>query len=161
MAYTEERKEKIFNKIINLIVDEGKPVRQILKEKWAPSTSTFFDWLEEDEKKAKRYARACEIRADILFEEMHEIAFTPEIGETVEMNQKGGKNGKKEMRKIQGDMLGHRRLKVDTLKWQISKLNPKKYGDKLDVTSGGDKILSAEERAQKIRELKDKLNNNP
>ncbi|WP_278494925.1 hypothetical protein [Chryseobacterium arthrosphaerae] len=140
MAYTEERKDKVFNRIINAIANDGLPIRQILKEKWSPSPSTFFEWLEDDKSKAKRYARACEIRAEFLFEEMREIAFTPEIGETIEMTQKGGKDGKKEIKKIQGDMLGHRKLKVDTIKWQISKLYPKKYGDKLDLTSDGEKI---------------------
>lgn len=53
MAYTEERKKKVFEKIINCIVDKGMPIREVLKEKWAPSTSTFFLWLEEDEVKSK------------------------------------------------------------------------------------------------------------
>jgi len=33
-------------------------------------------------------------------------------------------------------MLGHRRLLIDTLKWNMSRMNAKRYGDKLDVTSG-------------------------
>ena len=37
-------------------------------------------------------------------------------------------------------MLGHRRLKADTLKWAMSKMFPKKFGDKVDVTSGGKEI---------------------
>jgi hypothetical protein len=32
------------------------------------------------------------------------------------------------------------RLKVDSRKWLLSKMMPKKYGDKLDVTSGGDRL---------------------
>jgi hypothetical protein len=32
------------------------------------------------------------------------------------------------------------RLKIDTFKWQLGKMKPKVYGEKLDVTSGGDKI---------------------
>ena len=32
------------------------------------------------------------------------------------------------------------RLRVDARKWALSKMNPKKYGDKVDVTSGGEKI---------------------
>ena len=35
------------------------------------------------------------------------------------------------------------RLRVDTRKWLMSKLKPKKYGEKLDLTSGGDKIPQA------------------
>lgn len=137
MAYTEERKEKVFRKIIDIIANEGRSVRDILKEKWAPSPSTFFQWLEDDEKKAKQYARACEIRADVLFDEMLSVAFTPEIGETLKVVQKGSN---KEIEKTKGDMLGHRRLKVDTIKWAISRISPKKYGERLDLTSKGAKI---------------------
>ncbi|WP_241287508.1 terminase small subunit-like protein [Chryseobacterium indologenes] len=137
MAYSEERKNKVFDKIINTIADKGKPIRTILQEKWSPSPSTFFEWLEEDDLKAKRYARACEIRADVLFDEMLHIAFTTEEGETLKMVQKGGK---KEMEMTKGDMLGHRKLKVDTIKWALSKMSPKKYGDKIDVTSDGEKV---------------------
>lgn len=137
MAYSEEKKDEVFNNIITQIADEGRPIRSILKDNGMPSTSTFFIWLEEDENKSKQYARACEIRADVLFDEMLNIAFTPEEGET-QRTTKRGENQETETTK--GDMLGHRRLKVDTLKWALSKMAPKKYGDKLDVTSDGDKV---------------------
>jgi hypothetical protein len=32
------------------------------------------------------------------------------------------------------------RLRTDTRRWVMSKMNPGRYGDKLDVTSGGDKL---------------------
>lgn len=34
------------------------------------------------------------------------------------------------------------RLRVDTRKWYLSKVLPKKFGEKMDVTSGGEKIES-------------------
>jgi hypothetical protein len=34
----------------------------------------------------------------------------------------------------------HKRLMIDARKWTASKLLPKKYGDKIDVTSGGKAI---------------------
>lgn len=140
MAYKKSEITQIFNRIIEEIVNEGKYIRDILKEDWSPSTQTFFIWL-DDEKKSKQYARACEIRAEILMEQMIHIAFTPEEGETVEMSQKGeGKKSVKEMKKTKGDMLGHRKLKVDTLKWVIAKSAPKKYGTKIDLTTQGEKI---------------------
>jgi hypothetical protein len=137
MAYTEENKEEIFNKIIAEIADEGTPVRTILKRKGMPSSSTFFIWLDEDDFKSKQYARACEMRAEVLFDQMLQIAFTPVEGETKKIVKKGKVQ---ETETTKGDMLGHRRLQVDTIKWSISKLAPKKYGDKMDVTTAGDKI---------------------
>ncbi|AZA73559.1 terminase small subunit-like protein [Chryseobacterium indoltheticum] len=159
MKYGKKQKEDIFDKIIDSIVEDGKPIRQILKEDWTPSTRIFFQWLDEDEEKVKRYARACEIRTDMLFDEMLMIASTTEEGETMKISQKGeGKKTVKEIEKTKGDMLGHRRLKVETIKWVIGKMNPKKYGAKLDITSGGEQILSAEERKKKIQELLAKAN---
>ena len=32
------------------------------------------------------------------------------------------------------------RIRIDTRKWIASKLKPKKYGDKVDVTTDGEKI---------------------
>lgn len=32
------------------------------------------------------------------------------------------------------------RLRVDTRKFLMAKMKPKKYGDKVDLTSGGEKI---------------------
>lgn len=44
------------------------------------------------------------------------------------------------------------RLALDARKWYLSKLLPKKYGDKLDVTSGGERI-NWSEKADAARRL--------
>jgi hypothetical protein len=50
------------------------------------------------------------------------------------------------------DMLGHRKLLIDTIIKQAQMLKPKTYGPKLDLTSGGEKIgLSAELEAARKR----------
>ena len=68
-----------------------------------------------------------------MFEEIIEIADTTEEG--VQIVEKS--NGIETHR---GDMTRHRQLKIDARKWVVSKMQPKKYGDKLDVTTDGDKI---------------------
>ena len=133
MAYTEEDKERIFNDIITEMADKGTPARTILLRKGMPSSSTFFAWLEDDSSKSKRYARACEFRADALFDELLDIVYNTEEGVTIKETDKGNEI-------TRGDMLGHRKLKADTLKWAISKLSPKKYGDKIDLTTDGEKL---------------------
>ena len=71
--YTELEKNNIFEIIIQEI-ENGKALRNVLKQDKMPSTQTFYKWLTEDEIKSKHYACACELRADILFEEILEIA---------------------------------------------------------------------------------------
>jgi hypothetical protein len=39
-------------------------------------------------------------------------------------------------------MLGHRRLQIDARKWMLGKLNPKKYGDKLEVDQNTNMTIS-------------------
>ena len=39
------------------------------------------------------------------------------------------------------DMIQHRRLQIDARKWVLAKMNPKKYGDKVDLTSDGEKLV--------------------
>jgi hypothetical protein len=128
MAYSEEKKNEVFEYICQQI-ETGRSLRSILKnDNDMPSSSTFFIWLTEDVLKSKRYELATDLRTDALFDEIVEIAYNTEQGITTKVNQKG------EFEETTGDMLGHRRLKIDALKWSLSKLNPKKYGDKTEVS---------------------------
>ena len=125
MAYDKEKIEIIFTQICEQI-EIGRSLRSILKEDDnMPSSSTFFIWLKEDALKSKRYELATDLRTDILFDEIIEIAYNVEEGTTTKETERG-------VEITTGDMLGHRRLKIDALKWSLSKLNPKKYGDKVE-----------------------------
>lgn len=139
--YTPKEKEEAFKSVCSRIV-AGEALSKILAEPNTPSTQTFYKWLNESEEMAKDYARATDIRADVLFERMMDIAATPDPGETVTTKTVTTKVGDKgrEVKKMKADRLGHRRLQVDTIKWAISKLKPKKYGDKLDITSDNEKL---------------------
>lgn len=94
-----------------------------------------------------QYARAREVGLDELAEEALEIADTPQEGEETE------DDGEK-VKVKRGDMLGHRKLQVDTRKWLLSKLAPKKYGEKTSMeltgANGGPVQISDTERAAKI-----------
>lgn len=135
MAYSKEQVKEIFDKICQRI-EEGESLRSVLRDKDMPSSRTFFKWIDEDEEKVKQYARSTSIRADLIFDEILEISDNTIEGSVIHV--KG--DGTEEVRT--GDMLGHRRLQVDARKWILSKMNPKKYGDKseLDLTSKGEKL---------------------
>jgi len=121
MAYSQQQIEETFNDILYEI-EQGNSLISILRRKEFPSTATFYQWLEADEDKAKRYVRACEIRADVIFEDIIDIAdhsdedHTPFTGSNV----------------VQRD-----RLKIDARKWIVAKLHPKKYSDRVyqDITT--------------------------
>lgn len=130
MAYSPEEIEEKFELIIHDIEINGLSLRKSLKG--FLSSSTFFQWIDEDENKAKRYARACEARADAMFDELIDIA--DKQGEDVTGEDEFGNPI------INHNIIARNRLQVEARKWALSKMMPKKYGDKLDVTTQGEKI---------------------
>lgn len=110
-----EFSQAIANEICDRLA-KGESLRKICGEErddFIPGRTTVLKWLAENEAFASQYARARELQADAKFEEAWEIAETA----TVENVQVA-------------------RLKIDTIKWQTAKLQPKKYGDKVALTGG-------------------------
>lgn len=136
MPFTQETADVICDRIAN-----GESLRAICQDAEMPATSTVCKWLSENSSFAEQYARAREIQADTLFDQILHIADTPVLGKKVKI----GSDGKTE--ETEGDMIEHRRLQVDARKWMAGKLRPKKYGDKLDVEHSGQVVTIAKDAA--------------
>lgn len=151
MAYSEAKKKEIIDSICNDI-SSGLSCRKACLKNELPQ-KTFYEWIDLDETKSKQYARACTDRADFIFEEAIEIADTPIEGIVIEIDDNGRTKEKK------GDMLGHRKLQVDTRKWFLSKMFPKKYGEKLEIAGDGDNPLIPEQKftPEQIDKIIDRL----
>jgi hypothetical protein len=126
----------------------GESLRAICRDAGMPPESTVRGWvLDNVQDFSAQYARAREIGLDALAEETLEIANTPVMGREEEESDTGFKVKR-------ADMLGHRRLQVDTRKWLLSKLAPKKYGERtameLTGANGGPVQISDAERAAKV-----------
>lgn len=143
MAYSEEDIERIFSEVLEYI-EEGKSLRSILLSNDMPSSRTFYSWLDADKEKVKRYARATEIRAEAIFEDMLEIA---DDGTNDFMTIT---KGDLEYNVEDKEVTNRSRLRLDTRKWMLSKMQPKKYGDKLDVTSDGDALQAPKKLVIKV-----------
>lgn len=132
MAYTKSQIKDIFNYICSEI-EKGRALRNILmQDDNTPSTQTFYVWLENDENLSKQYARACEVRADIIFDEMIDIA-------------DDGRNDYTDTEigyKFNSEHVQRSKLRIDARKWMLSKMNPKKYGDRTDITTNGKDIVT-------------------
>lgn len=123
MAYSEEKKEEILNNIFNMI-ESGKSLRFALSQ--IPlSSSTFFIWIEEDPEKSKHYAYVTDIRTELKFESIEQ--------DYSEEPQRDSETGR-----IDSAWVQLQRLKIDAKKWELSKLNPKKYGDKIQQEHSGE-----------------------
>ena len=114
-----------FNEVIELIKN-GKAVK-VACEELKYSRTDFYNLINKNVELMNTYTHAREERSELLFEQILEIAnhteedHTPFTGSNV----------------IQRD-----RLRVDAIKWVLSKMSPNKYGDKIDVVSDGQKIES-------------------
>lgn len=95
--------------ICSLLAD-GESLRKVCERPGMPGKATVFRWLAQHEEFRDQYAKATETRADAIFEEMFDIA--DNVAE-------------------EAAAVGKARLRIDTRKWALARMNPKKYGDKV------------------------------
>lgn len=95
--------------ICSLLAD-GESLRKVCERPGMPNKATVFRWLAQHEEFRDQYAKATETRADAIFEEMFDIA--DNVAE-------------------EAAAVGKARLRIDTRKWALARMNPKKYGDKV------------------------------
>ena len=117
---------KIENEILAFISDNNLSLRKSCK-KVGISPSTFINWCSKSKTLKDKYEMACNERLEGMFEDILEIADNTEKGQTVKTLADGGSEI------TESDMLQHRKLKIDARKWYLSKVAPKKYGDKIEV----------------------------
>jgi hypothetical protein len=106
------------------IIDEvslgERSLRAICRDLGISHTS-FIDHVNKSQQLADQYARAKEVGDDLAFDHLREL-------QTMEPER--GKFG------VDPGWVAWKRQQVDTLKWELSKRCPKKYGDK--ITHAGD-----------------------
>jgi len=111
-----------FIEVLNLVAD-GLSVTKAC-EKVGVTRRLFYDRLKEHEDLRYNYARAIELRADRIFDDILLIA-----DET--SGDKRSVNDEKEI--TDNEAIQRSKLRVDARKWVLSRMNPKKYGDRLNV----------------------------
>jgi hypothetical protein len=124
-SYTQKLADSICARI-----SDGEPLKALCREPGMPAWRTVYDWLEKHPEFAKAMERARELGADAIAAECLEIADTPMEGVEVTMRGKT-----KETKR--GDMLGHRKLQIETRLKLLAKWHPKKYGEKVEHTGAG------------------------
>ena len=125
-AYTTQIAVKICNRIA-----DGDSVRQICRDDGMPSKSTVFVWLAQNPEFVTMYEAARMIQADACFDEILEIA---DDGTNDWMEKNDPKNPGYS---FNGEAFGRSRLRVDTRKWKLARMNAKKYGERVEHAHGG------------------------
>lgn len=119
--YSKEDKERISTEVLHGM-RSGLSAFKACKAAGVPQ-STFCGWVDDDQQLAEHYARAREDLIEMIATEIMEIS-DQDVGMS---------DGKKDWAAVQ-----KHKLQVDSRKWLLSKLAPKKYGDKLEL-SGDEK----------------------
>lgn len=118
--YSDEVKAKVLD-----LIAEGLSLRDIARREGMPSPNAVQHWARTDDDFAVQYARAMEARMDVHAEEILEIA-DDATNDWMERNNPDNPGWT-----ANGEHIQRSRLRVDARKWLMSKLAPKKYGDKL------------------------------
>lgn len=132
------RPSKYTDKLVTEIcvrISSGESLLKITKDSHMPNISNVFEWLIKYPEFRDKYTCARDIQADVIFEKVREVCENTEEGETTETKLIEG--FEVESKKSKGDMIAHRRLKVDTYKWMLGKMSPKKYGEHIEVAHSG------------------------
>lgn len=120
--YTDELVLKILDRIAG-----GESLPSICRDKAMPNRDTIYAWLMKHAPFRERFTLARELRADVYFDQILEIADDP-TGDVV------ANDGK---RSIDWENVQRSRLRVDARKWICARMNPKKYGERITTEHTG------------------------
>ena len=119
----------------------GESIRAIARDEDMPAMSTLFRWLREKEEFKQQYEIAKIESADAMSEDCIDIADNidgqPAMADGIPLVVEG-----KMVKVIDNVSVQHAKLKVDTRKWLMSKMKPKKYGDRTTTEHTGSLKIS-------------------
>jgi len=108
---------------------DGESLRGILQGDEMPNKSTVMRWLFSDKEELKdfcdQYARAREMQAELMADEMMDIADDGTNDWMTRRNKDGS-----EYEVVDNEAIQRSKLRIDARKWVASKLLPKKYGER-------------------------------
>lgn len=109
--YSLETADVILERLAN-----GESMVQICASDEMPGLRTVMRWAKDNDDFGTEYAQAREAQAEVMDDKILTAA--------------DGAKADPQAARVQ----------IDAYKWRAAKLAPKRYGEKIDVTSGGDKI---------------------
>jgi hypothetical protein len=144
-TYSDEIAETILQKLTL-----GIPLRQICNPAEMPAASTVVKWTETRPEFGERYAHARKLGLDALAEEILEIS---DDGSNDWMERERPDGSVETV--LNSEHINRSRLRVDARKWLLSKMAPKKYGDRIELA--GDKENPLEVHVGGIELLKTRI----
>lgn len=127
-------------------LSKGEPLAWICRDSGMPKVRTVSDWKTANEEFAADFARARDDGFDALAASCLEIANTPLEGIRMEV----GDDGK--TKEVREDMLGHRKLQIETRLKLLARWDPKRYGEKIQQEHSGE--IGVRNLAERMRNRK-------
>jgi hypothetical protein len=129
----------VVEKICEIIATSEKGIHHICTDNQEfPHVSNFFRWLHRHEEARDLYARAREAQADLLADNI--IVIADDSSRDTKVITKGD-----EVVEVENTEWTNRsKLRVEARKWKASKLAPKKFGDKLELSGDKDRPLAVQ-----------------
>ena len=131
MAYSAEQRKQIMDGFCRLVA-AGLSIKKACATQGMPSHDTIFEWLYDDAEFSDQYARARERRADARAERISDLCDEVQTG-VLDPNAA--------------------RVIIDAEKWQASKENSKRYGDRLQLDGDMNVKLTDEQLDARLTKL--------
>jgi hypothetical protein len=128
------------------LLEEGKSLRAACKE-LELTPSHILQWSKDNKDFAEQYARAREVGYKLLADEIIDIADEKEVQVRYD--------GEDTTLDLSPTAIARNRLRVDTRKWMLSKMLPKIYGDKLELSGDKENPLQTVTRIELVAMRKD------
>lgn len=146
---------EIAQEMCNLLA-EGVPLQEICRREGFPAWRTVYDWMYRDDQAvaagggvglSASIARAREIGYDALAEQCLVIADTPQMGRKT-VYSSGAEEDEDSMTVTEEDMLGHRKLQIETRLKLLAKWDPKRFGDRVQLAGDADQPIKIQAETQ-------------
>lgn len=116
---------------------EGMSLREVCRQDGMPDKATVMRWLHNQPDFRDQYTRAKDIGIEAIAEDILDIA---DDGENDWMERKNP-DGENIGWAFNGEAARRSQIRIDARKWLLSKLAPKKYGDKTTLAGDPDSPL--------------------
>ena len=101
---------------------------------------TVLRWASQKPEFAEQYRLACQVRETNWFEELREIADDSE-GDYIQVDGR---------RVFNGENVQRSKLKIETIRWMLAKMSPRKFGDRQTTEIVGDISVTEHLAAKEI-----------
>jgi len=123
-TYTKELAKKICEEISTSVFGLENICK---KNKDFPPPGTIFRWLVEFPEFREMYEKAREEQCNVMADKILEVSWDDEF------DDRESENGVSP----NAEWISRSRLKVDSLKWLLTKLQPRKYGERIQTEHSG------------------------